>query len=131
METAEVLRSISDRSSDFEKELLLKRETANIFEAVKIAQENGEKKNGIVLDALAAIENTHHFPFEYSDISVPVEVFHGDADDMVPLDLARAMCSALPCCNLTVKEAGTHALLMDVEIVQNVFQQIHNQMKMI
>ena len=42
-----------------------------------------ELTQGVVSDALAALEKTQPLGFDYRDVSMPVHVFHGRADHMV------------------------------------------------
>jgi len=44
-----------------------------------------EQSQGVVVDALTALEKTQPLGFDYRDVSMPVHVFHGRADHMVRL----------------------------------------------
>jgi len=119
-----ILETISKSCSEAERKTLLQRETRDIFEAIKMSRARGERSDGIVLDMLAAIENTHQFPFEYKDIVEAVHVYQGDADTLVDLKTVRHMCSFFEKCEIQVKQKGTHALLMDEEVVTDLFRTI-------
>lgn len=46
-----------------------------------------EQSQGVVMDALTALEKKHPLGFDYRDVSMPVHVFHGRSDHMVRLRL--------------------------------------------
>ena len=49
-----------------------------------------------------------HWGFELDDIRVPVRMWHGDADNLVPLDHAEWMCDVIPDCELVVDPGEAH-----------------------
>ena len=49
-----------------------------------------------------------HWGFELDDIRVPVRMWHGDADSLVPLDHAEWMCDVIPDCELVVDPGEAH-----------------------
>lgn len=42
-----------------------------------------EATHGVALDAMAALEMEQPLGFDYRDVSMPVHVFHGRADNLV------------------------------------------------
>ncbi|CAM9286750.1 unnamed protein product [Scytosiphon promiscuus] len=88
--------------------------TAEVLKAVGNADEQSQ---GVVLDALTALEKTQPFGFDYRDVSMPVHVFHGRADHMVPFAAVQWMSDEMPACTVSVKMGGTHALLMDSSVL--------------
>ena len=57
------------------------------MQVLKAVGNADEQTQGVVMDALAALEKTQPLGFDYRDVSMPVHVFHGRADHMVRLRL--------------------------------------------
>ncbi|CAB1119686.1 unnamed protein product [Ectocarpus sp. CCAP 1310/34] len=93
--------------------------TAEVLKAVGSA---GEQTHGVAMDALAALEKTQPLGFDYRDVSMPVHVFHGRADHMVPFPAAQWMAEEMLACTVSVKMGGTHALIMDSGVVDCVLE---------
>ena len=51
--------------------------------------------------------------FEPSELTVPVHVWQGDADDLVPPVWGHRLADAIPDATLTIVPAGTHYLWYD------------------
>eukprot|EP00904_Undaria_pinnatifida_P006584 jgi/Undpi1/3055/HiC_scaffold_15.g06431.m1 len=88
-----------------------------------------ESTAGKTLDALVALEKTQPMGFDYRDVSMPVHVFHGSADHMVPLAAAKWMGAEMPACTVSVKMGGTHALIMDAGVLNCVLDFISEDFK--
>lgn len=58
-----------------------------LLQVLKAVANAHEQTQGVAMDALAALEKTQPFGFDYRDVSMPVHVFHGRADHMVRLRL--------------------------------------------
>lgn len=52
-------------------------------QVLKAVAKTPEAAHGVILDALAALEKEQPLGFDYRDVSMPVHVFHGRADNMV------------------------------------------------
>jgi pimeloyl-ACP methyl ester carboxylesterase len=62
---------------------------------------------GVVEDY--AVE-AHPWGFALGDIRVPVRIWHGDGDDVVPLEHSRYLAARIPTARLTVMERAGHLL---------------------
>lgn len=91
-------------------------------EVLRAVGRANESTRGVVLDALMALEKTQSMGFDYRDVSMPVHVFHGRADHMVPFAAVQWMAEEMPACTLSVKMGGTHALLMDAGVLDCVLE---------
>eukprot|EP00904_Undaria_pinnatifida_P006585 jgi/Undpi1/3056/HiC_scaffold_15.g06432.m1 len=91
-------------------------------EVLRAVGRANESTGGVVLDALVALEKTQSMGFDYRDVSMPVHVFHGRADHMVPFAAVQWMAEEMPACTLSVKMGGTHALLMDAGVLDCVLE---------
>ncbi|CAM9332782.1 unnamed protein product, partial [Sphacelaria rigidula] len=81
-----------------------------------------EATHGVALDAMAALEMEQPLGFDYRDVSMPVHVFHGRADNLVPFAAAQWMAEEMPACTVSVKMGGTHALVMDLSVMDCVLE---------
>lgn len=50
---------------------------------LKAVAKTHEPTQGVVLDAMAALEKNQPMGFDYREVSMPVHVFHGRTDHMV------------------------------------------------
>ncbi|CAM9296081.1 unnamed protein product, partial [Laminaria digitata] len=117
---------IAKGCSEEEKLLMGTKTSSEVFQAVSRAKECTE---GAAMDALVALEKNHSMGFDYRDMSMPVHVFHGNADHMVPIAAAEWMAEKMPACTLSVKMGGTHALIMDTGVLSCVLEFISEDFK--
>lgn len=75
-------------------------------------------------DLITIFERHHAFGFAYSDITHAVHIYHGSADDRIPLKAAQWMVSNMPNCSLTVLDGAGHHLMMRADVMENVMKRI-------
>ncbi|KAK9815503.1 hypothetical protein WJX72_004765 [[Myrmecia] bisecta] len=70
-------------------------------------------KQAMINDMLLSLETYGPSDVHYTAVTMPVIVYHGDDDKLVPLKCAVWMRDNMSCCELVVKAGGTHNLLLD------------------
>mmetsp|Transcript_34137 Transcript_34137/g.55719 ORF Transcript_34137/g.55719 Transcript_34137/m.55719 type:complete len:225 (+) Transcript_34137:237-911(+) len=105
-------------------------EVLAVLDAIAADQRRRRDRQGVVDDVLLALEKgSRALPFDYQDVRCPVTVWHGDRDRVVPIAAAVGMCARFPDSKMEVKEKGTHSLLMDMEVINQIFNDISTQVK--
>ncbi len=57
--------------------------------------------------------HSRSWPMRLVDVTIPVHLWHGDNDKIVPIDIGRYVASHLPDCRTTVVPAGGHLMIID------------------
>ncbi|CAG8666780.1 7415_t:CDS:2, partial [Acaulospora morrowiae] len=75
-------------------------------------------------DLMMCFERHRPFGFSYTDVDLPVHVFHGTKDERVPVSAVQWMEENMPDCRLTLIEGGRHSLFLRAEVVDTIFKSI-------
>ncbi|CAM9639697.1 unnamed protein product [Discosporangium mesarthrocarpum] len=107
--------------SEEEGKLLRSKATMEVLREI---QEAGEQQHGLIQEALAALEKDMPLGFAYQEVAMPVHVFHGRADHMVPFRAVQWVGEAMPACTVSFKIGGSHALVFDTDVMDSVMEHL-------